>query len=107
MRKIVQTESTAWTGLRLNISAWRQISIAVARRYLRDAIGFEEGGGSGSGSDGCEGFDEDNAEGDSAWDLQSRHGTRIAGMIYARLLSEGRFETKSQKERFRQVSEIK
>ena len=50
------------------------------------------------------GFNEDNTEGDSAWDLQLGHGTRIVGMIYARLLLEGRFETKSQKERFWQVS---
>ena len=49
-------------------------------------------------------FDKDNYKGDSIWDLQAGHGTRIAGLIYARLLSEGRFETKSQCERFHQVN---
>jgi superfamily II DNA helicase RecQ len=101
MRGIIQRESMKWIGERLNISAWRQISIAIARRFLRDQFGFEDRDDLG----GHDEFDEDNHEGDSVWDLQAGHGTRIAGMIYARLLSEGRFETKSQRERFRQVSQ--
>jgi hypothetical protein len=57
------------------------------------------------GSEGHEGLYEDDAEEeDSPWDLQAGHGTRLAGMLYARLLSEGKFETRSQKERFRRVS---
>ena len=75
----------------MNISAWRQIAIAIARRFLRDKFGFEDEDHLG----GSDEFDEDNYEGDSVWDLQSGHGTRMAGLIYARLLSEGRFETKS------------
>jgi hypothetical protein len=55
--------------------------------------------------EGFENFNKDNAEGDSTWDLQSGHGTRMAGMIYARLLSEGGFESKSQKNRFQRVSQ--
>ena len=95
MRKIMQTESMAWTGTRLNVSAWRQISIAIARR-LRG----EQDGSNGHG--GCDGDDAE--EEDSPWDLQAGHGTRVASMVYARLLSEGRFETQSQKERLRKVS---
>ena len=102
MRKIIQQESMAWMGVKLNISMWRQVAIAIARKYLRDQFGFES---QEDNIEGCEDFDEDNDEGDSPWDLQSGHGTRVAGMIYARLLSEGKFETKSQKERFRQVSQ--
>jgi hypothetical protein len=101
MRRIIQRESIKWIGERLNISAWRQIAIAIARRFLRDKFRFEDGDDLGGSDD----FDEDNHEGDSVWDLQAGHGTRIAGLIYARLLSEGRFETKSQRERFRQVSQ--
>jgi hypothetical protein len=37
---------------------------------------------------------------DSAWGLQSG-----AGLIYARLLVEGAFETQTQKEKYRQVSQ--
>lgn len=102
MRKIIQRESVAWMGVKLNISAWRQVVIAIARKYLRDKFGF---GDDEIPSGDVEDFDEDNDEGDSPWDLQAGHGTKVAGMIYARLLSEGRFETISQKERFRAVSQ--
>jgi superfamily II DNA helicase RecQ len=95
MRKAMQTESVAWAGTSLNISAWRQISIAIARRLRKEK----------DGSEGHEGLYEDDVEEeDSPWDLQAGHGTRLAGMLYARLLSEGKFETRSQKERFRRVS---
>lgn len=59
---------------------------------LRDKFGFEDEGSLGISDE----FDEDNHEGDSVGDLQSGHGTRIAGLIYARLVPEGQFETKSQ-----------
>ena len=65
--------------------------IAIAQRFLRDKFGFEVGNNLGGSND----FDKDNYEGDSVWDLQAGHRTRIAGLIYARLLSESKFETKS------------
>ena len=102
MRKIMQRESNAHMGVRLNISAWRQIAIAIARRFIREEYRFDTGEGD---SDQYDDFDEDNHQGDSAWDLQSGHGTRMAGMIYGRLLFEAGFETQSQKEQFRQVSQ--
>ena len=89
-------------GVKLNISAWRQIAIAITRKYIREEYRFES---SNEESEECEDFDEDNHQGDSAWDLQSGHGTRMAGMIYARLLFEGQFEMQSQKEKYRQVSQ--
>ncbi|KFY26455.1 hypothetical protein V493_04079, partial [Pseudogymnoascus sp. VKM F-4281 (FW-2241)] len=46
--------------------------------------------------------DEDNAAGDDLWDLQARHGTYIAGMIYARELIEGNNTIISRWEKFRQ-----
>lgn len=64
----------------------RRISIAIARQ-LRG----EQDGSNGHG--GCDGDDVE--EEDSPWDLQAGHGTRVASMVYARLLSEGRFEMQS------------
>ena len=52
-------------GVKLNISAWRQIMIIIARRFLRDKFGFKVGDDLGGSND----FDEDNHEGDSVWDL--------------------------------------
>jgi superfamily II DNA helicase RecQ len=102
MRKIMQQESTKRMGVRLNISAWRQISIAIARKFIREEYRFDSSEGEAYEGDD---FDKDNQQGDSAWDLQSGHETRMAGMVYARLLSEGEFETQSQKERYRTVSQ--
>jgi superfamily II DNA helicase RecQ len=102
MRRIIQRESEKWIGQRLNISAWRQVCIAIGRRFLQDKTAFE---GDKEDPGGHNEFDEDNHRGDSMWDLQAGHGTRIAGLIYARLLTEGRFETKSQRERFRRISQ--
>jgi hypothetical protein len=48
-------------------------------------------------------FDEDNVKGDSLLDLQAGHGTHVAGMIYARLMSLGKFKTTSQMEQSRLV----
>lgn len=100
MRKIIQRESMQWMGVRLNISAWRQVVIVIARKLQMDIYEIED-----ESKEGFEDFDEDNTKGDSPWDLQSGHGTRITGMIYARLISEGLFENRSEKERFRQVSQ--
>lgn len=102
MRKILQRESTARMGVRLNISAWRQVSIAIARKFIREEYRFD----TSEGEPGkCDEYDEDNHQGDSAWDLQAGHGTRVAGMIYARLLFEGEYEMQSQKEKYRQISQ--
>ncbi len=65
MRRIIQRESMKWMGVRLNISAWRQIVIAIARRFLRDKFGFEVG----DDLKGSNNFDKDNHERDSVWDL--------------------------------------
>lgn len=43
------------------------------------------------------------AAGDDPWDLQPRHGTLIAGMIYDRELMEGNNAINSPREKFRQV----
>ena len=47
--------------------------------------------------------EEDSLE-DSPWDLQSGHGSHVAGMIYARELMEGGNAVISRREQFRQVS---
>jgi hypothetical protein len=75
--------------------------IAIGRKFLRDIFNDE------GKSEDCDinGFKEDNKEGDSPWDLQSGHGTHIAGNIYARLVTEGKFETISKREQFRVISQ--
>lgn len=100
IRKILQKYSRQFIGVELNISAWRHIAIGISRRFLRGDFKDE-----GLGGMDADGFDEDNDEGDSPWDLQAGHGTHVAGMIYARELRQGRAGTISRRDQFRQVSQ--
>ena len=102
-RKILKESAMRWMGVDgLNISGYRQIAIAISRRYCRED-GFEE---EKSKLKESEGWDEDNADGDDPWDLQAGHGTHIAGMIYARELIEGENSIISRREKFRRVSHV-
>jgi superfamily II DNA helicase RecQ len=79
----------------LNISSWRQIAIAISRRYLDKA--FKE-----STMDGVE--EDDDGVDDNPIDLQAGHGTHVAGMVYARELQQGLFSTATMRDKFRSVS---
>jgi RecQ family ATP-dependent DNA helicase len=102
-RKILKESAMRWMGVDgLNISGYRQIAIAISRRYCREDR-FEE---EKSKLEESEGWDEDNADGDDPWDLQAGHGTHVAGMIYARELMEGDNSIISRREKFRRVSHV-
>jgi hypothetical protein len=70
--------------VRVNISAWRHIAIAISRKYCREDWFEEEKMKLEDGE-----WDEDNVDGDDIWDLQCGHGTHTASMVYARELMEG------------------
>jgi len=97
LRKILQEHSRKWLDEVINISAWRQIAIAIANQYLRGD--FKD---NGIGDIDLEAFDENE---DSPWDLQAGHGTHVAGMIYARMLRQEKFSTMSRQTKFRQISQ--
>ena len=99
MRHIMQEASMRWIGVKLHISAWRQISIAMSRRYCREHPFPSED----ASQDNDSGEEEDSLE-DNPWDLQSGHGSHVAGMIYARELMEGGNAVISRREQFRRVS---
>jgi hypothetical protein len=102
-RKILKESAIRWMGVNgLNISGYRQIAIAMSRRYCREDRFEEEKGQLDEG----EGWDEDNIDGDDPWDLQAGHGTHVAGMIYARELMEGNHSIVSRREKFRRVSHV-
>ncbi len=102
-RKILKEAAIRWMGVDgLNISGYRQIAIAMSRRYCREDRFEEEKTKLEEG----DGWDEDNTDGDDPWDLQAGHGTHIAGMIYARELMEGDNSIISRREKFRRVSHV-
>ncbi|EXK77434.1 hypothetical protein FOQG_17854 [Fusarium oxysporum f. sp. raphani 54005] len=90
-------------GQKLNISSWRHISTAIGRQYFRNAstahtrlLHEVDSDDSGSESDSDE---------DSPYDLQAGHGSKTAGLIYGRLVTEGAFETNERRVNFRYISE--
>jgi superfamily II DNA helicase RecQ/uncharacterized C2H2 Zn-finger protein len=97
LRKILQEHSKKWLDEAINISAWRQIAIAIANQYLRGD--FKD---NSVGDIDLEAFDENE---DSPWDLQAGHGTHVAGMVYARMLRQERLSTMSRQTKFRQISQ--
>jgi hypothetical protein len=90
-------------GQKLNISSWRYISMAIGRWYFRNVsivytrLLYEvDSDDSGSESDDDE---------DSLYDLQAGYGSKTAGLIYGRLITEGVFETNECRVNFRYISE--
>ncbi|KAK1837728.1 hypothetical protein CCHR01_19648 [Colletotrichum chrysophilum] len=99
-RRIMQRTSARLLGNQVNVSMWRHIAIGIANRYLNEAFGREREDGRAGGN----GDDEDDELGDSAWDLQAGHSTRLAGMIYARELMQFGSGLAAKRQQFRQVS---
>jgi hypothetical protein len=94
----MQKASMRWIGVKLNISSWRHIAIAISRRYCQENP-FQSGDQSEDPNQGELDIDDD------PWDLQAGHGTHVAGMIYARELMEGNNVVVGRKEKFRHVSQ--
>ncbi|KAF6806228.1 hypothetical protein CMUS01_14418, partial [Colletotrichum musicola] len=96
-RRIMQRHSTRLLGSRLNVSMWRHVAIAIANRYLNEAFGRQA-------EDGLADENDDDELEDSPWDLQAGHGTRLAGMIYARELMQFGSGLAAKRQKFRKVS---
>lgn len=103
VRRLIQRESLIGMGVKVNISSYRQMAIAIARRYLKGE-GFVE---DREDEDGLEDGDEEDGgrQRDSVYDLQSGHGTHVAGMIYARAILEAPGEVASMRQQYRAASE--
>lgn len=98
MRKIMQDISMRWIGVSIHVSTWRQIAIAISRQYYREHL-FEEYRFIAQEI-------EQMIEDDNLWDLQSGHGTHVAGIIYARELIEGQSIVATKREQFRSISQV-
>ncbi len=78
--------------------AWRHISVAIFRRFIQDekvqkTVSLEEQEAKG-----------DKEADDEAFDLQAGHGSRVAWLIYGRLITESPFPTGARRAAFRRVS---
>lgn len=101
MARILKRLSTAGSRQGLNISNWRHIAVAFGRQYFRDGTTVHASLMDKFNSD------DSNSEGnnDSPWDLQAGHRSRVAGMIYGHLITEGAFETNERQVSFQHISE--
>jgi superfamily II DNA helicase RecQ len=99
MSKELRRASMAGMGMEIGLQAYRNLAIAISRRYLRPKEAFR--------------LDEDDEDGDRDEDTeamtadeQAGHTSHVAGMVYARGIMERDGEVTSKRERFRRSSVI-
>ncbi|KAE8555303.1 hypothetical protein EYB25_003851 [Talaromyces marneffei] len=104
VRRILQRESTVGlSGQTLNIASYREIAIAISRRYMRAERAFVR----------CDPHSttEDDLHEDEAqimarmMDEQAGHSPHVAGAVYARETTERAGEVVDRRQRFRQSSQ--
>ena len=82
-------------GEGLTLQSWRDISIAVSRKYLRK--------GEGRFKHDEEDWDNEEQE-DEVEDMQAGHGTHVAGIVYARGIREQDGVVEGMRQKFRIAS---
>lgn len=106
MREAMKRYSREHLGQTLTIQSYREIAIAISRRFIgeqdafmKDFDGIDEGGlDEGEGEQGV------SRRLQAIMDKQASHTSSVAGMIYARLISERDGTVASTRARFRTVS---
>ncbi|KAL9607142.1 MAG: hypothetical protein Q9167_007916 [Letrouitia subvulpina] len=96
MSRAIKQATEAGLGAGVSIQPWREISIAISRRYLRK--------GEGRFQRDEEDWDEDGNK-DEVEDMQAGHGTHIAGTVYARGVREQDGAVESIRQKYRRASE--
>ena len=96
MRKCIKRQTQIGMGVGLTIQMYREISIAMSRRWVRkqDAFRMDEDDEDGE-------WNEDDSN--QIADEQAGHTSHVAGMIYARGIMERSGEVASKRERFREA----
>lgn len=106
MREAMKRYSREHLGQTLTIQSYREIAIAISRRFIgeqdafmKDFDGIDEGGlDEGEGEHGV------GQRLQAIMDKQASHTSSVAGMIYARLINERDGTVASTRARFRTVS---
>lgn len=98
MKHELQRVSEAGLGQTINVAAYRQIAIAISRRWIRKGMSeaTEEEGDDGE-------WLQDDPAGDIA-DEQATHSPHVAGAVYARETQELAGATASRRQQFRAIS---
>ncbi|TKA60225.1 hypothetical protein B0A55_13169, partial [Friedmanniomyces simplex] len=99
MKKELQHISEKGLGQAITVAAYREIAIAISRKWVRGATAFQ-------GDNTDEGIEAQiDSMDDNAADEQATHSPPIAGLIYARDVMEIVGSSADRRQRFRKVSE--
>ena len=99
--RLMEHESQMGMGVKVGISVYRQMAIAIARRCLKEKRMVDD-------RDDKKDIEDDNGDPPShnyILDLQAGHGSYVAGMIYARAILEAPGEVASIRQQYRNASE--
>ena len=104
LRHIMQRESAiALNGHELTIAAYREIAIGISRRYMRPTSGFVRDEDEAAAQEAMEDADEAQALAMIA-DEQAGHTPHVAGMVYAREITERSGAVADRRQQFRTSS---
>jgi len=98
MKHELQRVSEAGLGQSINMAAYRQIAIAISRRWVRQGTSHATEGEDDEGE-----WLQDDPSGDIA-DEQATHSPHVAGAVYAREVQELAGATASRRQQFRAIS---
>jgi hypothetical protein len=90
VKRAIQKESLHHMGVKLNIMAWRHCIKAIYRRYIHNRAAVK------AFLDADEDEGESDGE-DEAFDIQTGHGSRVAGGIYGRPVTEAMFSVEAKR----------
>jgi superfamily II DNA helicase RecQ len=104
LRHIMQRESAIGLGgVELNIASYREIAIGISRRFMRASRAFVPDEAEAAAQEAMEDDDEAAAMARIA-DEQAGHTPHVAGMIYAREITERSGAVADRRQRFRTSS---
>jgi hypothetical protein len=91
VRHAIERASLQHMGVKMNIMGWRHSTKAAYRRYIKNDAAVK------AFADAAHSGDESDQETDQPWDVQTGHGTTVAGMIYGRPITEPVFSVEAKR----------
>jgi superfamily II DNA helicase RecQ len=91
VRHAIERASLQHMGVKMNIMGWRHSTKAAYRRYIKNDAAVK------AFADAANSDDESDRETDQPWDIQTGHGTTVAGMIYGRPVTEPVFSVEAKR----------
>jgi superfamily II DNA/RNA helicase len=91
VRDAIQKATLQHMGVKVNIMGWRHGTKAAYRRYIKNDAAVK------AFVDAANSDDDSDDEPNQPWDIQTGHGTVVAGMIYGRPVTEPVFSVEARR----------